>query len=124
MNVIDETEARTTTSPGGTMSGLAGPSQGSRELSTWRVRLPVGAVGPVHTIDREQVWMPVSGSLTVTVADRTEVVHAGQALILPADAVRQIRATDAPAEVLVCMVTGGTAALPGSDERHPLPWAR
>ncbi|MEH1013519.1 cupin domain-containing protein [Micromonospora sp. CPCC 206060] len=123
MNIVDETEARTTTSPGGTISGLAAPSQGSHELSTWRVRMPTGATGPVHTIDREQVWMPVSGALTVTVADRTEVVRAGQALILPAGAVRQIRVTDTPTEVLVCMAAGGTATLPGSDDRYPLPWA-
>lgn len=124
MRVIDETGARTTTSPGGTMSGLAAPSQGSRELSSWRVRMPAGAQGPVHSIDREQVWMPVSGSFAVTTEGRTEVVRAGQALILPAGVIRQIRVAQAPAEALVCMAVGGTAALPGGDERHPLPWAR
>jgi quercetin dioxygenase-like cupin family protein len=105
------------------MAGLAAPSQGSRELSSWRVRMPEHAAGPVHAIDREQIFMPVAGTFAITMDGTTAVVAAGQAVVLPAGAVRQIRAGDVPSEALVCMPVGGTASLPGAPQRHPLPWA-
>jgi quercetin dioxygenase-like cupin family protein len=123
MLVVSETDARTTTTPAATVAGLAAPSQGSQELSSWRVRMLAGAAGPVHTIDREQVWMPVTGALTVTVDGDTSVVSAGEAVILPAGAVRQISTDGGPADVLVCMGVGGQATVPGSTDRHRLPWA-
>lgn len=123
MHVITENEDRTIRTPNAVMTGLAGPSQGSAELSSWRVRMEPGAAGPVHTIDREQVWMPVTGSFTVTVDGTTAVVGVGQAAVLPAGAVRQVRATDRPGEALVCMRSGGRVTVPGSTEPRPLPWA-
>ncbi|MEU8354164.1 hypothetical protein AB0C60_34015, partial [Streptomyces sp. NPDC048845] len=51
MYVVSESEQRTTVTPAGAMSGLAGPSQGSTEISTWRVELGAGASTPVHIID-------------------------------------------------------------------------
>ncbi|MGX1672580.1 cupin domain-containing protein [Streptomyces sp. NPDC055400] len=123
MYVISESEQRTTTTPAGSMSGLAGPSQGSAEVSTWRVRLGADASTPVHIIDREQVWMPLSGEFEVEVDGKTEQVKAGQALILSAGAVRQLKAFGGPAEALVAMVVRGKAMMPGSDNKIPLPWA-
>lgn len=124
MIVVTESESRTTRTPAAVVAGLAAPSQGSGELATWRVRMAPDAAGPVHEIDREQVWMPLAGSFSVTVAGETRVVGIGQAAILPADVVRQISSGAEPAEALVCMPIGGTAAVPDSPERLDLPWAR
>ncbi|MGP3924359.1 cupin domain-containing protein [Streptomyces sp. 8N616] len=123
MYVISESEARTTRTPAAAMTGLAAPSQGSAELSTWRVRMAAGAEGPVHEIDREQVWTLLSGSLTVTVGGRTETVGEGKTVIVPAGAERRFRTKGEPAEALVAMAAGGTASTPGSAERRRLPWA-
>lgn len=123
MYVVSESEQRTTTTPAGSMFGLAGPSQGGAEVSTWRVELGADASTPVHIIDREQVWMPLSGEFEVEVDGKTEQVKAGQALILSAGAVRQLKAVGGPAEALVAMVVGGKAMMPGSDNKIPLPWA-
>ncbi|MEU0987208.1 MULTISPECIES: cupin domain-containing protein [unclassified Streptomyces] len=123
MYVVSETEQRTTTTPAGSMFGLAGPSQGSAEVSTWRVELEADASTPVHIIDREQVWMPLSGEFEVEVDGKTEQVKAGQALILSAGAVRRLTAVGSPAEALVAMVVGGKAMLPGGEAKIPLPWA-
>ncbi|WP_234359276.1 MULTISPECIES: cupin domain-containing protein [unclassified Plantactinospora] len=122
--VVTESESRTTRTPGGTMSGLATPSQGSAELATWRVRMAPDGAGPVHAVDREQVWMPLAGSFTVTVDGQTRVIGAGQAAILPAGVARQIRAGAEPAEALVCMPAGGTATVPDDPQPRELPWAR
>jgi quercetin dioxygenase-like cupin family protein len=117
------TKARTTSTPNADLASFATPSLGSTELSTWRVTMQADAKGPVHIIDREQVWMPLSGSLAFTVNDETTVVSDGQAVILPAGEVRQVTVVDGPAEAIVCMPIGGYASAPGSDDRHPLPWA-
>jgi quercetin dioxygenase-like cupin family protein len=121
--VLTESSERITTTAGGTMTGLVGPSVGSRELSSWRVSVPAGAVGPVHSIDHEQLWMPLSGQLTIATDGGKSVVGDGQVAVLPAGVERQIRADDGPAVALVCMRSGGTAAVPGSTQRRQLPWA-
>ncbi|MBX9396493.1 cupin domain-containing protein [Streptomyces sp. TRM72054] len=123
MNVVSESEQRTTKTPAGSMYGLAAPSQGSAEVSTWRVELPADSSTPVHIIDREQVWMPLSGAFEVEVEGRIEQAKAGQAVIVPAGAVRRLKAVGGPAEALVAMVVGGKAMMPGSDDKIPLPWA-
>ncbi|MFD6324532.1 cupin domain-containing protein [Streptomyces sp. NPDC058442] len=123
MNVVSENEQRTTRTPAGSMFGLAAPSQGSAEVSTWRVELGADSATPVHVIDREQVWMPLSGEFEVEVEGETGQAEAGQAVIVPAGAVRQLKAVGGPAEALVAMVVGGKAMMPGSEDRIPLPWA-
>jgi len=123
MIVIEAGEERTTTTAAGVMTGLAAPSQGSTELSTWRVLMEGGAEGPVHTIDREQVWMPLIGVFAVAAEGQTVTVAAGMAVVLPAHVERQVRAQEGPAEALVCMRAGGTATVPGGLEPRRLPWA-
>lgn len=123
MNVVSESEQRTTKTPAGSMFGLAAPSQGSTEVSTWRVELGADSVTPVHIIDREQVWMPLSGEFEVEVEGEVGQAKAGQAIIVPAGAVRRLKAVGGPAEALVAMVVGGKAMMPGSEDKIPLPWA-
>jgi quercetin dioxygenase-like cupin family protein len=126
MRVITETAERTVETPAAVMAGLAAPSQGTAELSTWRVRMTPAASSPVHIIDREQVWMPLRGTFEFTVDGETAVVGAGEALAVPSGATRQFRAggsDTSEAEAIVCMAAGGQAALPGSDARQALPWA-
>lgn len=122
MQIVNQ--PRTMETPNATIESLATPSLGSTELCTWRVTMAAGSEGPVHIIDREQVWMPLTGSFTVTVDDRAEVVNSGESVILPAGETRQIRAHDGAVEAMVCMVVGGFASTPGSDKLVPLPWAQ
>ncbi len=115
--------ARRVETPNAQLDSLATPSLGSKELSAWRVTMRAGAQGPVHAIDREQIWMPLSGSLEFVVDGKGTVVGPGQAAILPVGEVRQVKVVDGPAEAMVCMAAGGFATVPGNSERHPLPWA-
>ncbi|MCX5414920.1 cupin domain-containing protein [Streptomyces sp. NBC_00059] len=123
MYVVSESEQRTTRTPAGSMFGLAAPSQGSTEVSTWRVEIGADSATPVHVIDREQVWMPLSGAFEIEVEGRTGQARTGQAVIVPAGAVRRLKAVRGPAQALVAMAVGGKAMLPGSEDRIPLPWA-
>src|SRR2546430_10518431 len=100
MIVTTAAHARTTETPNAVMTCLAAPSLGCVELSSWRVEMRAGAEGPPHGIDREQVWMPVTGSFPVTVDGRTVVLTPGDAAVLPAGGVRQLRVAEGPAEAV------------------------
>ncbi|WKD35988.1 VOC family protein [Streptomyces xanthophaeus] len=123
MAVITPSTDHVTVSPNATMAGLAAPSRGSTELSTWTVRMDTGATGPEHSISREQAWTVTAGALEVTCLGRTEKVTAGQTLILPPGHLRRIHAPER-AEAHVAMRADGVASVPGTEGTRELPWAR
>ncbi|KUJ68520.1 glyoxalase [Streptomyces albus subsp. albus] len=123
MRVITPTAENVTESPNAHMTGLAAPSRGSTELSTWTVAMQADQTGPEHSINREQVWTVTTGTLEVTCGGRTEKVTAGQTLVLPPNALRRIRALRAT-EAHVAMRADGAASVPGSEATRALPWAQ
>ncbi|MEE1755286.1 VOC family protein [Streptomyces sp. SP18CS02] len=123
MVVITPSTDHVTISPNATMAGLAAPSRGSAELSTWTVTMDAGATGPEHSISREQVWTVTAGALEVTCGGRTEKVLAGQTLILPPGLLRRIHAPERT-EAHVSMPAEGVASVPGTEGTRELPWAR
>ncbi|WKX74347.1 VOC family protein [Streptomyces sp. XD-27] len=123
MLVITPTAENVTESPNARMTGLAAPSRGSAELSTWTVAMEAGQTGPEHVISREQVWTVTAGVLDVTCAGRTEKISAGQTFVLPPDVLRQVHAPQA-AEAHVVMRADGVASVPGTEGTRVLPWAR
>lgn len=92
-------------------------------VAVWRSTLPPVSAGPVHTIDIEQVVVVVEGTLSATVEGTTVAAGPGDAVLLPASAVRQLR-NDGPGPVVTI-----TSALPGSRARVgdgdpvPVPWS-
>ncbi|MEU7489633.1 cupin domain-containing protein [Streptomyces sp. NPDC042319] len=124
MHVITPLPDHVIATPNAVMTGLAAPSRGSAELSTWQVRMGPGSSGPEHTVDREQVWTVTAGALEVTAGGRTETLGAGETLVLPAGVLRQVRAVAEPVEALVAMRSDGLVSVPGGGEARPLPWAQ
>lgn len=125
MRVTVPTAADVTVTPNAEMTSLATPSRGTAEVSAWRVRMEPGAAGPLHAMDREQIWVPLTGALLIAAGDaEPRRVAPGQAAILAAGEVRRIAvAGEAPAEALVCTANGGRATLPGTGEVRAVPWA-
>jgi quercetin dioxygenase-like cupin family protein/predicted enzyme related to lactoylglutathione lyase len=123
LRVIVPSPDDVTVSPNATMTGLAAPSRGSAELSTWAVVMEAGATGPEHSVDREQVWTVTAGALAVTCDGRTEQVPAGHTFILPPGLVRRVHAPQ-HAEAHVSMRADGVASIPGTEGTRELPWAR
>lgn len=122
MRLLTPSDDQVVSTPNAVMTRLATPSLGSTELSTWKTRMEPGASGPVHRMNREQVWVPLSGTLLATVDEQTVRVGPGQALLLPAGESRQLRASeDAPVEVLVCMGAGGQAEVDNGGTRQVPP---
>ncbi|NUT31970.1 MAG: cupin domain-containing protein [Hamadaea sp.] len=123
MKIVSATEARTVTTAAAVMTAYAAPSQGSAELCNWRVTMRPQTTGPVHAIDREQLWTVLAGTLTVAAAGTVATAGPGQTVILPAGQDRQITSGDESVDVLVCMAVGGRATVPDA-EPVPLPWAQ
>lgn len=120
--LITPSAENVTESPNARMTGLAAPSRGSAELSTWTVAMEAGRTGPEHAASREQVWTVTAGAFEVTCADRTEKITAGQTFVLPPHALRQIHAPQA-AEAHVAMRADGVISVPGTEGTRALPWA-
>ncbi|KOG28754.1 glyoxalase [Streptomyces viridochromogenes] len=123
LSVITPTDENVTASPNARMTGLAAPSRGSAELSTWTVEMAAGQTGPEHVISREQVWTVTAGALEVSCGAVTEKVEAGRTFVLAPGVVRRIHAPEA-AEAHVAMRADGVASVPGTDGTRALPWAR
>ncbi len=123
VRVISPTAENVVESPNARMTGLAAPSRGSTELSTWTVAMEPGQTGPEHSLSREQVWTVTAGVLHVTCGGRTEKVASGQTFVLPPDVLRQVHAPQA-AEAHVAMRSDGVASVPGTEGTRTLPWAQ
>ncbi|MGW7345973.1 VOC family protein [Streptomyces sp. NPDC054854] len=123
VRVIAPGDEQVVETPNARMTGLAAPSRGSGELSTWTVAMSAGQSGPEHAINREQIWTVTSGVLEVSCGGRTETVPAGHTFILPPDVLRRLHAPQ-DAEAHVVMRADGMARVPGTEGTRPLPWAR
>jgi quercetin dioxygenase-like cupin family protein len=105
-----------------TITGLAAPSRGSTEVSVWRVHLEPGAGTPPHSLTREEVFVALAGTATVTLADGVHEVTAGDALAVPAHVEFQLANAGAePFEAICAMPAGGRACVGG--EEFPPPWS-
>jgi quercetin dioxygenase-like cupin family protein len=113
---------RRTETPNAVMTTYASPTQGSRELSVWRVEMKGDGQGPVHVMDSEQVWTGLSGQATITVGAEQVELTAGEAVVLPGGVERQVTATGE----FTAMVAGyghAKVSVPGEEaDRGTPPW--
>jgi mannose-6-phosphate isomerase-like protein (cupin superfamily) len=84
MSVVRAHQAPQFQLPGVTFTGLASPSRGSRENSVWRVSVAPGTAGTAHVLDREEIFVALSGHALATVGTAQWQVGPGDALIVPA----------------------------------------
>jgi quercetin dioxygenase-like cupin family protein len=121
--VIRAGDRRRSETPNATMTTLASPTLGATAaLSMWQVEMTAGAQGPRHVFDSEQVWTVLEGQLAATVAGEQSELRAGDTVVLPADAERQLSATT-DVRVLVCGHGDATARGPGEHApRGTPPW--
>jgi mannose-6-phosphate isomerase-like protein (cupin superfamily) len=84
MPVIRAENAPTFSLPGLSVTGLAAPSRGARETSVWRLSLLPGAPGALHSVDREEIFVALTGSAIATLGEQRLELKAGDVLIVPA----------------------------------------
>jgi len=102
--VIRSADNRRTQVPSGLVTTLASPAQGGSGLAVWRMDITPGAAGPVHAYDTEQVWTVIAGRATVELDGGPVALGAGDSLVIPAGATRQMIA-DPQAGVCAISVT-------------------
>lgn len=107
MPVIRDADSRRTETPNAVMTTLASPTQGGSRHAVWRVDMVPEASGPAHAFDTDQVWTVLAGGARIDLADETIVVAAGDTVIMPADAQRQVFAdADHGLTAIVCAPAG------------------
>lgn len=111
MHVIRAATAPTFDLPGVTFTALAAPSRGSAELCAWRISVEPGLESPeAHTIDRDEVFLVVSGEIRL--APGGDTAHAGDVVVVPAgEPIQLANPGVVPAEVHVAITAGFSAAM-------------
>jgi quercetin dioxygenase-like cupin family protein len=116
------TQAKTVETPAARMQTLVSPSTGpDLPFAAWWTELPDGTAGPQHTLDGDQLVVVTNGSVEIRVGDESFILAAGDALKLPAGAVRVIRATAGSARTLTIGHANARARV-GDGEAVAVPW--
>jgi quercetin dioxygenase-like cupin family protein len=108
--VIRDARSRRTQVPSGLVTTLASPAQGGSGLAVWRMDIAPGAAGPVHAYDTEQVWTVIAGRATVELDGGPVTVTAGDTLVIPAGASRQMIADPQAGVSAISVTPAGTHA--------------
>jgi quercetin dioxygenase-like cupin family protein len=108
--VIRDARSRRTQVPSGLVTTLASPAQGGSGLAVWRMDITPGAAGPVHAYDTEQVWTVIGGRATVDLDGGPVAVAAGDTLVIPAGASRQMIADPQAGVSAISVTPAGTHA--------------
>jgi mannose-6-phosphate isomerase-like protein (cupin superfamily) len=121
MPVVSPSDAPTFDVGNAVVTGLASPSRGASDTAAWRIQFNADAPSPTHALDREEVFVILSGAVTACFTDREETAEAGGALIVPANEEFSLVARGTQAEA-VCMLPVGGKALADGGAFTP-PWA-
>jgi mannose-6-phosphate isomerase-like protein (cupin superfamily) len=125
MPVIRRADAPTFTAPGGgaTFTGLAAPSRGSKENSAWEVTIHAQEPGLAHSLDHEELFILLSGRLTVTIDGTADQVDVGDCIVVPAHTTLRIaNPHDEPAVAIAILPAGGQGRVGGGEPFTP-PWS-
>jgi mannose-6-phosphate isomerase-like protein (cupin superfamily) len=109
---------------GFTFRPLAVPSRGSTELAVWALECAPGAASEVHHMDREEVFVVNTGKVSASVGDEEIVAGPGDAIIVRAYQVLQIRnaSNESPATLTAATSVGMMGTV--GDATFPPPWAQ
>ena len=83
MYLIRREDAPVFNMPGLTVAGFASPSRGAAQVSTWRLELAPGSEGVEHSVDREEIFMALSGNALARLGGEEVELRPGDALIVP-----------------------------------------
>lgn len=120
-HLVKRADARTTVTPNATMTTLASPTLGAASgRSLWLVDMTAGATGPMHVFDTEQIWTVIDGHAAIEIDGVAHRLDAGDTLVIPAGAERQVHATTA-CRMLVTGDSTATASVPGESKSRGTP---
>lgn len=120
-HIVLASETRRTETPNAVMTTLGSPTLGGSEgLSMWTVEMEADAQGPLHRFDREQVWSVQSGAVNFSVDGTDRKLSDGDSIVLPAGALRQVRAIG-PSTMVVCGLADAVVSVEGEELPRGVP---
>lgn len=109
--------------PGLSHRTVAGPLQGLSTLEVWVQTVAPGAATPVHRHDCEEAIVILEGRGVLVLDGREEAFAAGATLVIPRDAVHQVRCTgEGPLRLVAALGAAPVRVNTADQERIPLPW--
>ena len=88
----------------------------------WRLAIAPHTQGTLHRVDREEIFVALSGRAIAEVGGESIPLAAGDALVVPAHAPFSLaNPHDEPFEAIAALPVGGLAAMPGGEPFAP-PW--
>ena len=109
--------------PGLSHRTVAGRLHGFRDLEVWVQTLTPGAATPIHRHDCEEAIVVLEGSGVLVLDGREEAFGAGETLVVPRDAVHQIKCTGQDSMRIVAALSAAPVVVKTAlNERIPLPW--
>jgi quercetin dioxygenase-like cupin family protein len=109
--------------PHATVRGYASPSRGSTETCVGRLSIAAGSPPRIGTVDREEIFLLLSGGAHVTLGDEEYDLKEGDALIIPPHVTFGIgNPHDEPLVMMTVLPVGGRGYVPGQNGFIP-PWA-
>ncbi|MET8424355.1 cupin domain-containing protein [Nocardia sp. NPDC004860] len=122
MPVIHAAEAQSHEMHGSRFTPLVRPSTGSSELCLWRLEVAPGIQGVPHRVHREEAFVLLAGSITLTIDGEAARLAPGDAAVVPAGSIIRLdNPDDRTAEVLVNAPVGFTGELLDGTVVNP-PW--
>ena len=106
-----------------TFHPLAVPSRGSKEIASWALQAAPGASSPEHHHSHEVIFVVNSGRMTARIGADTVEAGPGDAIIVPAHELFELRNASAsdPASLTVTTTVGMQATMDGNT--FPPPWS-
>lgn len=124
MKLIKHSDAPRFDAGGTTVTAYAAPSRGASEISVWQIELAPGSTSPLHSMDREEVFLGLEGHALVVVDGSEQPLRAGDCLILPAGTAFTLHVPgERPFRALACLPVGGLATMVSDGATFPPPWA-
>ncbi len=83
MPIVHETDVVVHQMHGATFHSFAAPASGSKELCAWRLELAGGTAGQPHQVSKEEVFVLLTGQLTVTLDGVSSTLTPGEVILVP-----------------------------------------
>ena len=97
---------------------------GATDTAVWTVEILPGTPASPHSLTREEVFVVLQGTASVTIAGHHDQAAAGDAIIVPADAEFELaNSGGGPLQLVCCFPVGGQARLADGSTFTP-PWAQ
>jgi len=123
MEVLNEANAPTMSTPNAVMRIYASPSVNGAPVAVWRTDMRAGARGPRHAASQDQVLIVLDGAASVDIDGTVLSLSRGDSLLLPRGLGRQVSCAAETLSTLTCGLPAAEATVEGQDP-VPIPWTR